>query len=103
MKAGWFIGKFIPTAYETDLFEVCYKVHPQGEIWDTHYHEKITEINLLIEGTMKLQDKILNSGDIFVLQPYEIANPEFITECSIVCVKCPGIVGDKIICNKNKL
>ena len=46
---------------------------------------------------MKIQNKLLTSGDIFILEPYEIADPEFIEDCSIVCIKYPGITGDKVI------
>lgn len=104
MKAGWFVGNFSPTAYQTELFEVCYRIHPKDERWDIHYHTQVTEVNLLINGHMKLQNKILMTGDIFVLDPYEIADPEFITDCSIICIKYPGIVGDKIVCDiKNNI
>lgn len=100
MKGGWFIGNFEPTAYKTENFEVSYKIHPKGESWDLHYHEKITEINLLVKGKMIMQNKILEAGDIFVVEPYEISDPKFIEECHIVCVKTPGITMDKICLNK---
>ena len=96
MKQGWFIGNFEPTAYKTKDFEVCYRTHPKGEKWDIHYHEHITEINLLVNGKMIMQGKTLLSGDIFILEPYEIADPDFLEDCTILCVKTPGIVGDKI-------
>jgi hypothetical protein len=44
---------------------------------------------------MTLQGQMLMSGDIFTLEPYEIANPEFLTDCEIVCVKTPS-ANDKI-------
>jgi hypothetical protein len=44
---------------------------------------------------MILQGKTLVAGDIFKLEPYEIADPVFITECEIVCVKT-GSINDKI-------
>ena len=97
MKAGWFVGDFTPTAYKTTDFEVCYRIHPKGEIWDTHYHTKVTEINLLISGKMKLQDTLLEAGDIFILSPYEIADPVFLDDCAIVCIKNASILGDKIV------
>jgi hypothetical protein len=97
MKSGWFVGNFDPTAFRTESTEVCYRTHPKGEQWDVHYHQYVTEINLLIFGTMKIQNKLLTSGDIFILEPYEIADPEFIEDCSIVCIKYPGITGDKVI------
>jgi hypothetical protein len=46
---------------------------------------------------MKMHGKILNPGDIFILYPYEIADPEFITDCEVVCVKVPGITNDKVV------
>lgn len=97
MKAGWFVGNFEPTAWWTDNFEVCYKVHKKGDKWPTHYHKKAVEINHLIRGCMILQEKELHDGDIFVIQPYEIANPVFITDCELVVIKTPSVPGDKYI------
>lgn len=102
MIGGWFIGDFEPAAYKTKDFEVSYKIHPKGEIWDTHYHKKITEINLLISGKMILQGKELISGDIFTLLPNEITDPIFLEDCHIICVKVPGIKNDKIIIKKDE-
>ncbi len=97
MIGGWFIGNFEPTAYKTTDFEVCYKTHPKGEKWDVHYHKKSTEINLLIKGKMTIQDKELRVGDIFIIEPYEIANPEFLEDCLVITVKTPSDTKDKYI------
>ena len=77
-----------------------YMIRTSEEIWDTHYHEEITEINLLTKGKMTLQNKELNTGDIFILEPFEIADPVFLEDCDILCVKYPGIKGDKVIVRK---
>ena len=95
MKGGWFVGNFEPSAYKTSDFEVSYKLHPAGEKWDYHYHTEVTEINYLVRGEMTLQNKLLTSGDIFTLNPFEIADPTFHTDCEIVCVKTPS-ANDKI-------
>ena len=95
MKGGWFVGNFEPSAYKTSNFEVSYKLHSAGEKWDFHYHTKVTEINHLIRGEMTLQNRLLTSGDIFTLEPFEIADPEFLTDCEIICVKTPS-ANDKI-------
>lgn len=100
MKGGWFIGNFEPTAFKTENFEVSYKIHPKGEKWDLHYHEKVTEINLLVKGKMIMQGKRLKENDIFIVEPYEIADPEFLEECHIVCVKTPGTTKDKVCLQK---
>ena len=62
-----------------------------------HYHEKLTEINLLIEGKMILNDLELNKGDIFIIDKNEIAAPIFLENCHIIVIKIPSVIGDKII------
>lgn len=103
MKGGWFVGDFEPTAYKTKDFEVSYKVHQKGEHWDHHYHEKITEINLLTFGKMKIHGRELTTGDIFILHPYEIADPIFLEDCCIVCIKTPSVPDDKVVVKQVKI
>jgi quercetin dioxygenase-like cupin family protein len=95
MKGGWFIGDFEPSAYRTNNCEVCYKKHYKGEKWQTHVHKVATEVNYLVVGHMTIQDKDLKSGDVFVIEPNEIADPEFLEDCELVVVKVPSIIGDK--------
>lgn len=99
-ERGWFVGNFAKAAFQTDACEVSYKYHSKGEFWPLHYQEIIIEINLLTHGQMKMHGKILNPGDIFILYPYEIADPEFITDCEVVCVKVPGVANDKVVVEK---
>jgi len=96
-KGGWFVGNFEPSALKTELFEVCYKVHKKGEQWDKHYHKKSTEINFLLEGKMTIQDQELKSGDVFIIYPYEIADPVFLEDCKVFIVKTPSDVNDKFV------
>ena len=93
---GWFVGGFSPTAYYTKEFEVGYRVHPAGEK-DDHYHTTVTEINLVVSGKMILQDKTLVAGDIFILEPWEITDPQFLEDTSIICVKTPSMNDKKTI------
>jgi len=95
MKGGWFIGDFEPSVYKTKDFEVSYKVHYKGEKWDFHYHTEVTEINYLVKGQLIIQNTILNAGDIFTLEPYEISDPEFVTDCELVVIKTPS-ANDKV-------
>lgn len=95
MKGGWFIGNFEPTVLKTDQFEVGYKFHPKGDAWDCHYHKKAVEINFLIRGKIRMQDQIIEGGDIFIMFPWEVANPEFLEDCEVVIIKTPSVVGDK--------
>ena len=97
MKSGWFVGDFVPSAHKTKNFEVCYRVHPQGETWDKHTHKIAVEINLLVEGKMSMCGEDLTAGDIFVVNPGEVADPVFHEDCAIICVKTPSIPADKYI------
>lgn len=89
MTRGWFVGAFEPSLHQTKDFEVGYRVHEPGKN-DWHYHTQVTEINLLIRGRMIIQGQLLTSGDLFVLEPYEVTDPEFLEPCEIVCVKFPS-------------
>lgn len=95
MIGGWFVGNFEPSAHKTSDFEVCYKVHPKGEQWPAHYHKIATEINYIIRGTMTINGTMLTRGDVFVLEPYEVAVPEFLEDCELIVVKTASVVGDK--------
>lgn len=97
MVGGWFIGDFEPSVLKTKDFEVCYKFHHAGEIWDNHYHKVATEINYLIRGKMNLSGIELNQGDIFTIYPDEVAIPEFLTDCELIVVKTPSVKEDKFI------
>ena len=44
---------------------------------------------------MTIQNKELNTGDIFILNPFEIADPIFLEDCEVICVKTKS-VNDKI-------
>ena len=92
---GWFIGNFNPSVYKTEDFEVGILFHPKGEKWPKHYHKEAIEINVLITGKMIINGELLSSGNIFLIEKNEIADPEFLEDCTIVCVKSPSIPGDK--------
>lgn len=92
---GWFIGNFEPSLLKTSDFEVGLLTHKQGEQWPSHYHKESIEYNILISGKMVVQGKELNNGDVFVFEKEEIADPVFLEDCTVVCVKVPSIPSDK--------
>jgi hypothetical protein len=95
MVGGWFIGDFDPAAFKSKQFEVGYKFHPAGEKWDAHYHKEADEITFLLRGRMIIQGQELKSGDVFVINKYEVADPVFLEDCEVVVIKTPSVVGDK--------
>lgn len=95
MKGGWFIGDFDPSIIQSKEFEACYKLHKKGENWPRHIHKIATEITVLIRGRMRIMGQTLESGDIFVIYPNEISDPEFLEDCEVIIVKLPSVIGDK--------
>lgn len=95
MFRGWFIGNFDPAVYKTTNFEVGILHHHKGQKWPKHFHKEAIEINVLISGSMKINGIVIKPNDIFIIQKNEVANPEFLDDCTIVCVKTPSVPGDK--------
>jgi quercetin dioxygenase-like cupin family protein len=92
---GWIIGDFEPAILKTKDFEVGVLRHTKGENWAAHYHKESIEYNVLVSGKMIVQGKELNTGDVFVFDKNEIADPIFLEDCTVVCVKVPSIPSDK--------
>ena len=44
---------------------------------------------------MILQNKKLISGDVFVIEPNEVADPIFLSDCKLIVIKTPSIPTDK--------
>jgi quercetin dioxygenase-like cupin family protein len=95
MFRGWFVGDFEPSVFKTKEFEVGVLVHKRGEHWPEHYHKISTEINVLLSGSMTINDIHMSVGDIFVIEPGESARPIFLDDCTVLCIKTPSVVGDK--------
>tara|TARA_B100000242_G_C43048448_1_gene489546 strand:- start:2144 stop:2482 length:339 start_codon:yes stop_codon:yes gene_type:complete len=97
MKKGWFIGDFKPTAFSTKEFEVNYRTHKAGSNWEMHYHCETTEINLIVKGKMKFNDIILKEEDIFIVEPWQISDPEFLEDTTVICVRTPSRYDKKVV------
>ena len=97
MEKGWFVGDFNPTAFKTKDFEVNYRTHKAGETWEMHYHPETTEINLVIKGKMKFNNVVLEKEDIFIVEPWQISDPEFLEDTTVICIRTPSINDKKIV------
>lgn len=95
MTNGWFVGKFKPTALDKN-FEVCYREHKKGEIIKPHYHRYGTEVTLVVSGKEKINGVLYAAGDIFVIEPYTVAEIEILEDLKVVVVKDVSGVFDKV-------
>jgi mannose-6-phosphate isomerase-like protein (cupin superfamily) len=91
---GWFVGNFEPSVLKED-FEVGVAKHKAGEFHQDHFHKQCTEINVVIDGRLIINNKEFGPGDIFVLYPYEISQVEFLTDVTIVIVRDKSDPSDK--------
>ena len=91
---GWFIGDFPEAVFRTKDFEVCWQTNPPGHAI-SHYHKVITEITLVVSGRVLTNGTIYSSGDIYIFEPGDISQTEYLEETSVLTVKTPSIPSDK--------
>lgn len=94
---GWIIGNFEPTIIKTDDFEICIKEYKKGDTEAAHVHKIAQEVTVVVSGKFKMNDKILEKGDIAQLTPNEIGNFACLEDGIITVVKMPSVKGDKYI------
>jgi hypothetical protein len=92
---GWFVGNFTPSLCQNEHCEVAVMRFKKGEFVAPHTHKIATEYNVLIIGKMKIKNTIINPYEVFVLNPEEIADPEYLEDCTLVVVKTPSVPSDK--------
>jgi NDP-sugar pyrophosphorylase family protein len=95
---GWFIGDFEPSILKNSGIELAVMNKKKGiGFHDFHYHENCTEINVLIKGKMKVNNKIINENDIFLFNPNVPSIYEYIDDCTFVVFKNKPSNKDKVI------
>lgn len=95
MVKGWFVGDFVPTAYNTKDCEVCLKEYNAGDSEGKHMHKVATEITLIIDGEVMMNGKKYKKGDIIIMEPGEATDFKALTNAKNVVVKVPSVKGDK--------
>lgn len=93
-QRGWFVGHFPTAVFETDKFEVCYQQNERQQT-ASHYHAHAHEITLLISGRSLVNGQLMESGDIFVLEPGEYSQIEYLELTEVVTIKTPSVPNDK--------
>ena len=97
-KNGWIIGDFEPSILKNTGVEMAVMKKTKGiHKNDFHYHEHCIEINVLIKGKMKMNDKIINENEIFVYNPFVPSICEFLEDSTFVVFKNKPSNKDKVI------
>lgn len=96
-EKGWFVGNFSPAILHSRDFEIAVKWFKAGEKEPLHKQIVATEITVVIEGEIRLGEKIFAKGDLITIPPGEFASFESITDSALVCVKTPSLPDDKVL------
>ena len=91
------MGNFEPTLAKTSEFEIAVKKYKAGDRESSHYHKVAREFTVIIDGTFKMNEVIVNAGDIIEVEPGETIAFECLAEGANVVVKIPSVNGDKYV------
>ena len=97
MVGGWFVGDFSPSVLRNSDFEACVKHYKMGDFEPAHYQKTASEITVVISGQARIGDQKLSAGDIILLEPFEVADFEALTDVVLVAVKTPSSPEDKVL------
>jgi len=98
MTKGWFVGNFSPVVLPSNDTEVAVKHYPAGTVEVRHVHKVGTEVTVIVTGRARMNDRVLEAGDILLIEPGEATDFEALTEVVTVVVKTPSVAGDKYEC-----
>lgn len=100
---GWLCGSFFDKNHpgNTDQLEIKYAEHKKGDIEKPHYHEKMIELLIFLEGKAKFningKNIIIKKGDFIFIGANNIISGEFIEPSKIFAIHTPSIPDDEII------
>lgn len=92
---GWIIGNFEPTLLNTNDFEIAIKRYKKEDYEEPHYHKLATEWTIIVEGSVKMNDKIYYKNDIIKIEPNETTDFKCLTDVITVVIKIPCVKNDK--------
>jgi hypothetical protein len=96
-KGGWLIGNFEPAILKTSNFELGIHTYLAGHNGQKHYHVLSNEYNCIISGAVLVNNKKLGPGDIFVFEPYEISDCQFLEDTTIIVARDFSDSNDKYL------
>ncbi len=97
MNKGWFVGNFTPTVLSTNQVEVAIKRYKAGEYEPAHYHKIATEITVITDGEVRMNDIVYRAGAILVIEPNTTTDFLALTDVTTTVVKYPSVNGDKYL------
>ncbi len=94
---GWVIGDFSPSVLKTDLFEVAIHEHGAGCETFPHFHKETTELTVVISGSVRVNGITLGEGQMWIYDPFDVSDVQFLEDTKLVVVRWPSKPGDKFL------
>ncbi len=76
-------------------FEVAHHKHEKGCETFPHYHKVTNELNYIVSGELMVSGKHLKAGDMWIYEPNEVSDVEFLADTELIIVRWPSIPSDK--------
>lgn len=94
---GWIVGDFNPTLLKTTDIEISVKRYKAGDYEKSHHHKIATELTIIVEGIVEMNNRTYIKDDIIKIEPNESTDFECLTDVVTVVIKTPSIINDKYI------
>ncbi len=94
-RGGWFVGDFEPSIFKNPFFEVAHHSHKKNDATFPHYHQVTNELNYIVRGEMMVDKKHLKAGDMWIYEPWDISDVEFLEDTDLMIIRWPSIPTDK--------
>ena len=94
-RGGWLVGDFNPSLFKTNANDIGVLYCKEGEKGDGHFHKEHVEYNVILDGSVLIDDKKLNTGDIFIYEPTDKSYVEFLKDTILLVIKNPDTKNDK--------
>jgi quercetin dioxygenase-like cupin family protein len=95
---GWMVGDFTPAIIRTRAFEFMVRNYSKGDKEQRHMHKIADEITVVVSGKFRMNEEVLDQGDIVHLLPGDASDFECMEDGAIAVVKTPSAAGDKYLC-----
>lgn len=94
---GWIVGDFEPSIIQTKGFEFMVRNYKKGEKEEKHFHKIADEITVIVTGKFRMNENILEAGDIIYLSPGDVSDFECLEDGSTSVIKNISVIGDKYV------
>lgn len=94
-RGGWFVGDFEPSIFKNPFFEVAHHSHKKNDATFPHYHQVTNELNYIVRGEMMVDKKHLKAGDMWIYEPWDISDVQFLEDTDLMIIRWPSIPSDK--------